>query len=115
MFLKILFLLCRNFFYKIVIIPNTLNNKNAYVNLVKIHKKDKPYRGFDQRYPINPSTNTTELNNIINFFDKKKILDILTNDKVCLYTKMEIIRDNTISPNSLFAGGLMKQFDFEDF
>jgi hypothetical protein len=115
MFLKIIFLLCSKLLYKLITNPNTLNKDNINYRIVKINKNDKRYSGYDDRYPIQTATNNTEISNIINFFDKKKILDVLTNDKVCLYTKMELIRDNTISPYSLFAGGLMKHFDFEDF
>ena len=49
------------------------------------------------------------------YFEKKKVIDILKNENISIYTKLLLVKYATIKPYNLFAGGLMNDFDFEDF
>jgi hypothetical protein len=116
MFLKWVLLLCNPIFYKLIIIPNTFNRDKINCKLVKINKKEKKNSGCDERFFIKPVCNNTEINNIIQFFNKKIQLDILQNPNVSIYTKIEMLKYRKfIEPYNIFAGGLMNHFDFEDF
>ena len=115
MFLKILLLLCSKYFYKLILIPNTFGYDKVTPNLVIINKNSKKYNGYDHRFSFQTPKNNTEIYNIINYYNNKKKLDILMSKNVCMYKKIELIRENTITPYSLFSGGLMDQFNFEDF
>jgi hypothetical protein len=69
------------------------------------------------RYP-NESIpeNKTEILNIAYFFKIKKMLDNLENEKISIYTKLQIVEEwNDFSNSSkyasnIFAGGLMKDW-----
>jgi hypothetical protein len=81
-------------------------------------KKDSKYDGFDHRYNKSETDNETynekvNLHKIYKHFQNKEILDILKNEKVSLITKVFILNDNSIRKYDIFAGGLMKDFDFE--
>ena len=70
--------------------------------------------GYDKRFPLNNTkSNNIELYNIAILLEKKKLLDILQNEKVSLLTKIFLLNDNTIKPHNIFAGNLMS--DFENF
>ena len=105
MFLIILLFCVKNYgdrFLKInEINSNTLNEKNN--------------SGYDERFGNNK--NISEIFYIKELFAKKKLLDILNNDNISIYTKLIILNDKGIKPYNLFAGGLMYNFDFdfEDF
>ena len=68
--------------------------------------------GNDERYPINETNNEAQMNNIYINHEKKKLLDILQNDKISINTKLDLLEDNTIKPINLTAGGLMDDFNF---
>ena len=104
MFLKIICLLCSRNVLKLVL------NSKTFLN----HKKSS---GYDERIPINSTElyNNTKLYDLVQIFEKKKILDILKDERVSIYTEIIILKDNSITGNNLLAGGLLKQFDFEDF
>jgi hypothetical protein len=53
------------------------------------------------------------LHKIYKHFQNKNLLDILKNENISLVTKILILNDNSIKKNNIFAGGLMKDFDFE--
>ena len=70
--------------------------------------------GFDHRHiNFNKTDDQIKLYQIHNHFQNKKILDILKNENVSLITKVFILNDNSIKKYDIFAGGLMKDFDFE--
>ena len=80
--------------------------------------------GEDRRFlnNINVTKNNItyeeELYNIIILHKKKRLLDILQDDKVSIVTKCDLINSNSnsnsnnISTTNLFAGGLLKDWDF---
>jgi len=70
------------------------------------------YTENDERFPINETTNEAQMNNIYINHEKKKLLDILQNDKVSINIKLNLLHDNTIKPINLTAGGLMDDFKF---
>jgi len=107
MFFKFMFFLCCKNFVKIGVSSNTFRVKHAIIH-------NKKSSGYDERNNTEQK-NTTHLSNIHEFFAKKKILDILKDDKVSLYTKVLLVKDTTVKPYNLFAGGLMNDFDFPDF
>lgn len=81
---------------------NTLNILNGKNN-----------SGYDERFENNK--NISEIFYIKGLFEKKQLLDILKDDNVSIYTKITLLNNKEIKPYSLFAGDLMKDFDFEDF
>jgi hypothetical protein len=68
--------------------------------------------GNDERFPINETTNEGQMNNIYINHEKKKLLDILQNDKVSINIKLNLLHDNNIKPINLTASGLMDDFNF---
>lgn len=90
----------------------------------KKQKKINPIKnnGFDQRY--NETNNIFFRDNnkdrkiiydfIINY-NKKKMLELLTNKDISIFTKLDLLQDNRdkiTSPN-IKSGGLYKDYDFE--
>ena len=115
MFLKIMYLLCCGKIFKTIIFSNTFSRHN---NIIINGINSKKSSGYDERYSVNNTynnINSTQLGNIVQFFDKKKLLNILEDDNVSLYTKIILLKNNNIKKSSLFAGGLLNQFDFPDF
>jgi len=77
-------------------------------------KKDSKYDGFDHRYNNNETDNEKiNLHKIYKHFQNKEILNILKNENVSLIKKVFILNDNSIRKYNIFAGGLMRDFDFE--
>jgi len=110
---KLFLLFCIEKYSKI----NFLMTKNLNTLFVVPSKyNSKKISGYDERFPLN-NTNTynTELHNIAIYFEKKKLLDILQNENVSLLTKIFLLNDNSIKPHNIFEGGLMSDFDFENF
>jgi hypothetical protein len=70
------------------------------------------YSGNDERFPINDTNNDAQITNIYINHERKKLLDILQNDKISINTKLNLLEDNTIKPINLTAGGLMDDFNF---
>ena len=76
----------------------------------------KKSSGYDERYSLNNTNSDNEkLFNIASYLRKKKLLNILENKNVALTTKIFLLNDITIKPNNIFAGGLMRDFDFDNF
>lgn len=99
----------------------------SFIIYLKIYKNDKScllstfsntnYRsvnsGNDERYPTNETNNETEIyNNIYKNHERKKLLDILQNDKISINIKLDLLENNAIKPINLTAGGLMDDFNF---
>jgi hypothetical protein len=104
-FLLALFLVCvqKNNLSNLIENSNTLNKiKNSY-----------KYNGFDHRNLTNENEDKKKLYKIHKHFENKKLLDILQNENVSLVTKLVLLQDNRIKASNVFAGGLMKDFDFE--
>ena len=73
---------------------------------------NKKSSGNDERYPIN-ETNTIQLYKINEFYKKKILLDTLQNKSISINTKLNLLKDNSVKPTNLKAGGLFKDFDFK--
>jgi len=70
------------------------------------------YSGNDERYPVNETNNYIELNHIYKNHENKKLLNILENDEISINTKLDLLKDSSIKPMNLKAGGLMNDFNF---
>ena len=84
------------------------NNLNTYLN-------DKTSSGNDERYEtkINETDIKMQLYNLQQNFEKKRLLDILQDDKVSINTKIKLLKDNSVKAPNLKAGGLFNLFDFD--
>jgi len=84
---------------------------------INVKSNDKSNDGYDHRFPLKTNKSETEekLYNISQLFKKKDILNLLTNENISIYTKIGILKENVIYSPNIFAGGLMKDFDFEYF
>jgi len=108
-------------FFLVLFLSCLQNNKlipiKNILNTFQSKKNDHKYDGFDHRYNKNETHDETDeqikLYQIHNYFENKKLLDILKNENVSIITKVFILNDNSIKKNDIFAGGLMKNFDFE--
>jgi hypothetical protein len=94
---------------------NNIKDKGYYYDKRDNTYKENKFNGYDSRKNI---TEKGSIENIRIYFYKKSILDKLNNDKLSINTKMKYIEDynkffnnNNISSN-IFAGGLMKNWDF---
>ena len=65
--------------------------------------------GYDQRFPPDYKEPNGKF---IEYISKKKLLDKLTDNKISLITKFDLIEKETISPFNITKGGLFKDFDF---
>ena len=71
--------------------------------------------GNDERFANN---NLTDIDNeknkykLLEFFEKKKLLDILENDKVSIPIKLSFIKDDSIKGFNLTAGLKKEDYDF---
>jgi len=85
-------------------------------NTLKSKSISEKYNGYDQRI-LNETLNTNQkdvnLFKIQKYFEKKKLLDILQDKNVSISTKLLLLQDNSIKSCNLYAGGIMKDFDFE--
>ena len=108
-FLVVLFLIY-NYNYKNKSSKLFLCNSNTLRNKVVSEK----YNGYDHRN-LNDMNKTSQvtLYKIQQHFEKKKILDLLQDTNVSLTTKILLLQDSSIKPSNLYAGGLMKDFEFE--
>ena len=88
-----------------LVVSNGNGTKNS---LYKIHKK---YNGFDNRYIDSPSPLQSYV--ISQFFEKKRLLDILENPQIPVQVKTRHLEQNGITPPNLKAGGLMKNWAFD--
>lgn len=96
-----------------------LNNFSLDNELIINNKINKNLSGNDIRYANNISTNIndTEIKEEnrykwLGILEKKKLLDILENDKVPIPTKLELIKENSIYIGNLIAGLKKEDYDF---
>lgn len=108
---KLLLLFCIEKYSKLNhLMTENLNTLYVSPNLYNSKKN----HGYDERFPLNNTNSSkTELHKIANYFDKKRLLDILENENVSLFTKILLLNDNSIKSTNIFAGGLMNDFDFD--
>ena len=93
--------------------PFQIKTSNTFTSTSILNSKNN-ISGFDYRFPID-NKNLTEINKIKKMFEKKILLDILTDQNVPIITKMYLLKNNNINPSNILAGGLLKNFDFIDF
>lgn len=82
--------------------PKKLFSKGFYSNI--------KFSGKDERYS---EIEVLEENNIYENILNKKRLDILQDNTISIYNKLEMLRDDSIKPSNLHAGGLMEDFEFD--
>ena len=56
--------------------------------------------------------NKTDPTDIFRHIENKIKLDILQNKNVSILDKLELLRDGSIKPSNMHAGGLMDDFNF---
>jgi len=113
-FLVLLFLIYHK---KIVRNDSNIFSCNSEKSItLKSKSISEKYNGYDHRI-LNETlkTNQKEANifKIHEYFEKKKLLDILQDTNVSISTKLLLLQDNSIKACNLYAGGIMKDFDFE--
>lgn len=106
----------------LIMILLTLNCSNTFTNSDKsmLHKKIILHNnsGYDERFPKKINTTNYDVEQLIKikqYFEKNTLLKILQDENVSIITKIAYLKDNCITPNNIVAGGLLKDFDFEDF
>ena len=82
--------------------PKKLFSKGFYSNM--------KFSGKDERYSENE---VVETNKLYENIQNKKILDVLQDNTISIYNKLEMLRDDSIKPCNLHAGGLMEDFEFD--
>jgi len=89
--------------------PNTLpiQQKNIFS---KGYYSNIKFSGNDERYPENE---VVELSKVYENIQNKKYLDFLQDNDISINNKLEMLRDDSIKPSNLLAGGLMKDFEFD--
>jgi hypothetical protein len=88
--------------------------KNYYEPLkLNTYSYAKKTSGNDERYPSekNETEILSQLYKLRENIEKKHLLDILKNDKVSIYTKLSLVKDNSIQQSNINAGGLNNEFD----
>lgn len=77
-------------------------------------KKDDIYSGFDCRHNYTSIVNITQLNNLAEHLKKLYIINILNDESISQYTKINIIKNYSNDVNNyacnLYAGGLLNDF-----
>ncbi len=72
---------------------------------------------MDHRPPLIPANGESETitRKISGFFAKKQMIRTLENPDIPEYKKIELLREFEMQPSSanIFAGGLMRDFEFE--
>ena len=79
---------------------------------VKSYKECKKTNGFDHRNEPDSKQDVLQLYKIAKIFERKKLVDYLQNPSVNIHMKMRTIEDRGVTPENIFAGGLMTDFDF---
>ena len=102
------FLMLALFYFQKLIFNNFVlfsKKTNYYLSIKKLS-------GYDERphSTINETEKQIFLYQMQKNFEKKKLLDILQNDNVCLHKKMELLENNSITSPNLMAGGLRNDF-----
>lgn len=115
MFFKLMFLLSLKNIVKLSIISNTFSDNQGIVLIQKKNLINKNTLGFDERFPINNTRNCSIMHDVMQYFEKKRMIDILKDKNVSIYTKILLLQDTSIKPYNIFAGGLIDDFDFPEF
>jgi hypothetical protein len=94
----------KNFFFH-----KYLNKQNLLAK-----KKDDLYSGFDCRHNYTGIVNTSQLHDFAEHLKKLYIINILNDESISPYTKINIIKNYSNHGNNyasnLYAGGLLNDF-----
>jgi hypothetical protein len=71
------------------------------------------FNGTDDRYPASEIITEEDKYKTFKNNENKRKLDILENEYISIYDKLELLRDSSIKPHNLAKGGLMDDYDFE--
>jgi hypothetical protein len=97
---------------------NTLWSTSTHDGFI-IKKPNNKFSGNDERFPINDTNyyeKEEEINKIRVLFEKKRLLDYLENDKISIYNKLNLLRDDNVKVGNLTYGGLFeKDWNFTPF
>jgi hypothetical protein len=89
---------------------------NSRDDTLIVKKSNNKFSGNDERFPINDTNyyeKEEERYKIRVLFEKKILLDYLENDKISIYNKLNLLRDDKVKVGNLTAGGLFKKdWDF---
>lgn len=105
-------------FFTMLFIINLIKNikktslilsNNEFIFAEKKNDKNYNITGIDGRF--NNTINENDTYRLLLLHRKKQLLDLLEDDKVSIFQKIEIVKDNSIQPFNLFAGGLFADFD----
>ena len=100
--------------------PKKNIHSNVNENLLPINRNNDllirkystiKFSGYDERYVDNEG-NKTDPTDIFRHIENKIKLDILQNKNVSILDKLELLRDGSIKPSNMHAGGLMDDFNF---
>jgi hypothetical protein len=101
---------------KKIVTPFKKLNTIPLDNEFPIKKTLQNVTGNDERFANNNLTdiNIIEKNKykLLEIFEKKKLLDILENDKVSIPIKLSLVKDNSIRGFTLTAGLKNEDYDF---
>ena len=90
---------------------NDLPIKNRLVFLKRVYKNK--FNGTDDRYPASENITEEEKYKTFKNYENKRKLDILQNEYISIYDKLDLLNDPSIKPYNLNAGGLMDDYEFE--
>lgn len=101
--------------YALLLYYLAIRVSRAYVH-IQTYKEYQKIDGNDHR-PLQTNTQQSaqQIYNIAKIFEKRKLLEQLQNPSVPVHMKMRRVEDRTIRPANIFAGGLMKDFDFGEW
>jgi hypothetical protein len=71
------------------------------------------FNGTDDRYPASENITQEEKYKIYKNIENKCKLDILQNEYISIYDKLQLLNDRSIQPHNLAEGGLMDDYEFE--
>ncbi len=71
------------------------------------------FNGTDDRYPTSENITEEEKYKTFKNNENKRKLDILENEYISIYDKLQLVRDSSIKPHNLAKGGLMDDYEFE--
>jgi hypothetical protein len=99
----------------------TLSDRLLTISEIK-YFINKNITGYDERYSKNLTTNdndndnnnTYEIYKLLLLYDKKQLLDVLKNEKISINTKLELVKNNSIITPNLYAGGLFRDWDYDN-
>lgn len=86
---------------------------NSFLQISNTYVNEKESSGNDEKHEFkrNETEIKIQLYNLQKNLEKKRLLEILQDDKISIYTKLELVKDNRIKAHNVKAGGLINIFD----